>query len=145
MSGVKHTGAYARKLFAHTDHLNPEAIAAYVDDELIPAARRRARHHLRECPACQTEVQKQRAAAEALHYNNFSADVRAPQALVAKLTEIAEASCPGPDAFHIPCPEPETLLDKVETLFRILKRGGCSAPADMGEPSGKPGNLDSHS
>ena len=46
--------------FNSTDHLNPEAIAAYVDGELSKAATLRAERHLQLCGECCEEVQAQR-------------------------------------------------------------------------------------
>lgn len=113
---------HAKKVLFSVDHLAPEAIAAYVDCELSPVARKRARLHLLQCEECAHEVRTQRAASEALNFCNTSDEVRASDDLLAKLTGIAHKCGPGPDASDTPCPKPEEMLDKVETLLRTLKK-----------------------
>ncbi len=46
--------------FASVEHLNPEAVAAFVDNELSPAAAHRAKIHLVHCPECREEIHRQR-------------------------------------------------------------------------------------
>ncbi len=48
--------------FASVEHLNPEAVAAFVDNELSPAAAHRAKIHLVHCPECREEIHRQRGA-----------------------------------------------------------------------------------
>ncbi|CAB0724279.1 anti-sigma factor [Corynebacterium diphtheriae] len=48
--------------FASVEHLNPEAVAAFVDNELSPAAAHRAKIHLVHCPECREEIHRQRRA-----------------------------------------------------------------------------------
>jgi anti-sigma factor RsiW len=47
-------------------HLSSDAVVAFVDDELRPAAHRRAADHVRVCPDCAAEVAVQRQARAAL-------------------------------------------------------------------------------
>ena len=47
-------------------HLTPDAIVAYVDDELSPGAHERAQAHLECCGECRAEVVAQRQARAAL-------------------------------------------------------------------------------
>lgn len=84
MTGPKH--------FSSTDHLSPEAVAAYVDNELSTAAYRRAQQHLTQCPECREDVAVQRGAAQRVR-ELCEEDVRAPSSLVAKLSGLTEAEC----------------------------------------------------
>lgn len=86
MTGPKH--------FSSTDHLSPEAVAAYVDNELSTAAYRRAQQHLAQCPECRDEVAAQRGASERVR-GLCGEDVRAPSSLVAKLSGLTAAECGG--------------------------------------------------
>lgn len=47
-------------------HLLPDAVVAFVDAELSPAAYERAAEHLARCPACKSEVAAQRQASTAV-------------------------------------------------------------------------------
>ena len=46
MPSAASSGAPRRKQFSSTEHLSPEAIAAFTDNELSATAARRARSHL---------------------------------------------------------------------------------------------------
>ena len=83
--------------FSSTDHLSPEAVAAYVDNELSTAAYRRAQQHLAQCPECQDEVAAQRGASERVR-GSCGEDVRAPSSLVAKLSGLTKAECGGAES-----------------------------------------------
>lgn len=74
----------ARREFNSTDHLNPEAVAAFVDGELSDSAFRRAARHLTDCDECSAEVDAQRRAANRLRVVDNSG-VRAPASLVERL------------------------------------------------------------
>ena len=74
----------ATREFQSTDHLNPEAIAAFVDGELSDSAFHRAAKHLDACDECRAEVDSQRKAANRLRVVDDS-DVRAPAPLVERL------------------------------------------------------------
>lgn len=103
------------------DHLGPEALAAYVDGELSVGATHRARVHLVHCPECRAEVKRQQSAAELIRESNGYRELRAPRDLMAKLAGI-EKSCPqGPGAEDTTC-EPETLLDKIDIVVRLVRR-----------------------
>ena len=56
----------APRRFGSTEHLSPEAIAAYVDGELRMTAHLRAAHHLSLCQQCAAEIDAQSQAREAL-------------------------------------------------------------------------------
>lgn len=113
----------ALRWLQHTDHLNPEAVAAFVDGELTASAHRRALDHLRECLECAAEVRGQEEASQALRATNSAADIRAPHHLVAKISKFSAGCEPGPDAAATPTPEPEGVLDKVATMMRMVTRG----------------------
>ena len=55
----------APRRFGSTEHLSPEAIAAYVDGELRMTAHLRAAHHLSLCQQCAAEIDAQSQAREA--------------------------------------------------------------------------------
>lgn len=74
----------AKREFNSTDHLNPEAVAAFVDGELSDSAFRRAARHLTDCDECSAEVDAQRRAANRLRVVGNSA-VHAPASLVERL------------------------------------------------------------
>ncbi|HXV92420.1 MAG TPA: zf-HC2 domain-containing protein [Pseudonocardia sp.] len=75
-------------------HLSPEAVAAYVDDELTPGARERAARHLSRCPECTSEIVTQGQARSALR----SADTPSlPSSLLSSLRAIPQQTeLPGP-------------------------------------------------
>lgn len=102
--------------FASVEHLNPEAVAAYVDNELSQAAVHRARVHLVHCEECRQEVNRQRSAAERLRQTT-SDSVHASSDLVAKLTQIAQ-SCPaGPTAEELEA-KSKSFLAKLDAMTR---------------------------
>lgn len=108
--------------FSSVEHLSLEAIAAFVDDELTDTAAHRARVHVVQCPECRGEIHAQRGTSELVRGSNLSAQVRAPQELLARLTGIAEADLgPGPDAESTPVSQPEDFLDRVETVIRSFR------------------------
>lgn len=74
----------ARREFKSTDHLNPEAVAAFVDGELSDSAFQRAAKHLEVCDECRAEVDCQRKAANRLRVVDDS-EVHAPASLVERL------------------------------------------------------------
>ena len=82
--------------FDSIDHLNFEAVAALIDDELTPTALHRAQQHLLQCPDCRREVAQQRAAADAVREHNTDGCLRAPRSLVERLSLLDEH--PAPDS-----------------------------------------------
>lgn len=76
------------------NHLGLDAIVAFVDDELTPAARGRACEHLAGCPECAAEVVAQRQARTELR----DAEVPSmPSSLLNSLRAIPnDADLPGP-------------------------------------------------
>lgn len=73
------------RAFCSTEHLNPEAIAAFADGELSRSAARRAMKHIVECPECFQDVLAQRRASARVKACNDD-NLRAPDSLVAKLS-----------------------------------------------------------
>ena len=86
--------------FDSIEHLNFEAVAALIDDELTPTALRRAQQHLLQCPDCRREVAQQRAAADAVREHNSDGCLRAPRSLVERLQHLdaADADTPAVDS-----------------------------------------------
>lgn len=72
--------------FASTEHLNPEAIVAYVDNELSRAASARADAHLALCPDCAREVVAQSRARSIL--KTCHDEVSIPDSLRTQLSAI---------------------------------------------------------
>lgn len=106
--------------FSSTEHLGPEAVAAFADRELSPAALHRARVHIVQCDECRAEVNHQRAAAEQLRCCNADESVRAPKSLVQRLTQMPAE--PIGD-------EPRTarpVTDFVSIAYRALKGRGST-------------------
>ena len=77
-----------RERFSSTDHLGPEAVAAFADHELSSTALHRARVHVVQCEECRAEVNHQRAAAEKLRNCNVDDAVHAPLSLVQKICQL---------------------------------------------------------
>ncbi|MEH3154814.1 MAG: hypothetical protein PGN29_05530 [Gordonia paraffinivorans] len=94
--------------FAPTDHLAPEAVAAYVDGELRFTAHMRAARHLAMCAECAAEVEAQGAARSALR---TSGEVTMPLDLLGQLTQI-----------------PTREIDLRDVGARGARRGPLSAP-----------------
>lgn len=110
------------KAFASVEHLGPEAVAAYVDQELSELATHRARVHLVHCPECRAEIRRQHRAAEVLRESNSGHELRAPKSLMARLADI-EDSCPsGPGVEESSHSEPESFLDKLDIMIRVVRR-----------------------
>ncbi|MEZ2122279.1 MULTISPECIES: anti-sigma factor [unclassified Corynebacterium] len=108
--------------FASVEHLSPEAVAAFVDGELSPGAAHRARVHMVHCVECRDDVDQQRRAAERLRTCGENDDIRVPSSLLERLNSIAQ-SCPaGPGVEDSVCSPPQTLLDKMDILYRAVRR-----------------------
>lgn len=107
------------KRFSSTEHLSPEAIAAYTDGELGETAMRRARLHLLQCAECWAEVLTQRRTAQRVRCCNDE-ELHAPQSLVERLTQLRHEDLAAHDAPAAP----GGVLDKMEMMFRTLQRRG---------------------
>lgn len=113
-------------------HLALDALVAFVDGELSPAARDRAAAHIARCPACAGDAATQRQA---------RAEVRAAQApamsqhLLRALRSIpSETDIPGqPDELAL---TPEGQLVTVERQVRSVTALGRSAPLGSSTPLG---------
>lgn len=77
--------APADRRFAPTEHLAPEAVAAFVDGELGSTAHMRATHHLALCPECVAAVDAQMSARTRLR---SSGTMAIPTDLLGQLSQI---------------------------------------------------------
>lgn len=73
----------------HLDHLAQEAVVAYVDGELSPAAHLRATAHVTACPQCASDVATQRASKAALRTASQPA---LPVGLLGRLQQIPQTT-----------------------------------------------------
>jgi Putative zinc-finger len=105
-------------------HLADEAVAAFVDDGLSPAARARARRHLRDCAECRAVVEAQREAKLLLA---ASPDPCLPAGLVARLRDIPMTTDLGVDDIVL-------AVDGGELAWAPAPRSG-SEPPGRGRPS----------
>lgn len=107
--------------FASTDHLGSEAVAAFVDGELSPAAERRAKTHLLACRECREAVARQRQAARRLR---DSGELRIPAELRRRLAALSEEQFDedAPTARHLSHRRPESLTAFVEGVWRNLRK-----------------------
>lgn len=101
--------------FDSIDHLNYEAVAALIDDELSPTALHRAHQHLALCPDCRREVAQQRAAAEAVREHNTDGCLRAPRSLVERLAHLGDAASPAADPGPAPSASKSTSSGDLRT------------------------------
>ncbi|AKK05558.1 hypothetical protein CMUST_06110 [Corynebacterium mustelae] len=113
--------ATTNRVFASTDHLHPEAVAAFVDNELSDIATHRAQVHLVHCPECRQEVERQRRAAELLR-KSCAAEVKVAPEFMQRLMGIAH-SCPDGPCAEESFRQPETFLDKIDLIARAVRRG----------------------
>lgn len=119
------TAAGARskqKKFASVDHLSPEAVAAFVDEELTKGAMHRARVHMVHCEDCRAEVAQQRRASERLKEANTDEIPMIPSTLMDRLHSIAHTCPEGPRAEDSAFCEPEGIIDRMDMLLRSIKR-----------------------
>jgi anti-sigma factor RsiW len=79
-------------------HLTPEAIAAYVDEELAPVPCERARHHIATCAQCQADVAAQRQAKTMLGVAALPAP---PDDLLARLRQIPMSASIGGERLQL--------------------------------------------
>jgi hypothetical protein len=79
-------GTLGGRPFASTEHLSPEAVAAYVDGELGGTAVSRADAHLNLCATCLGAVESQGAARAVLRESGSA--ITAPLDLLGQLSRI---------------------------------------------------------
>lgn len=93
-------GTPGGRRFAATEHLAPEAVAAYVDGELTVNAHLRAGSHLELCGECRNAVDAQLAARSMLR--SSSGPLAVPPSLLGTLSAIPtqeiDVSRPGPQS-----------------------------------------------
>ena len=112
------------KRFSSTEHLSPEAVAAFTDGELSNIAMRRARVHLAQCPECWAEVLAQRRTAQRVRGCNDE-ELHAPPSLVERLTQLRHEDARASEARDGRAAAAQSgVLDKMETVFRTLTRRG---------------------
>ncbi|ANY23034.1 MULTISPECIES: hypothetical protein [Gordonia] len=83
--GYRAPGTAGGRGFAPTEHLAPEAVAAFVDGELGMSAHARAAHHLALCHECVAAVEAQSLARTRLRE---SGRVSIPDSLLGQLSQI---------------------------------------------------------
>lgn len=93
-------------------HLTPEAVVAYVDDELAPGPDSRARRHLRHCACCAAEVLDQRSARTELRGANAPT---LPTSLMSALQSI-------PQDTELPPPPAGLSMTADGELISVLRR-----------------------
>lgn len=106
-----------KRRFSSIDHPNPEAVAAFVDEELSPTARHRVHIHLVHCEECREEVKRQRLASARLR---ACEDVAVPAPLLRRLQSIAN-SCPDGPGVEDTVVEKFSLRASIEHAGRRLR------------------------
>ncbi|MDO4908248.1 MAG: anti-sigma factor [Corynebacterium sp.] len=109
------------KKFSPSEHLSTEAIAAFIDGELSPLAMHRARVHLIHCHNCAEEVRVQREAVQRLKESEAETP-SIPEALVERLTKIADWCPAGPGVDGADRARPQSFLDKMDLLYHAVRR-----------------------
>lgn len=107
------------KHFHSTEHLSPEAIAAWVDCELSESAVVRAAQHLAECQECFEEVEAQRGASERLCKHN--SEVHAPAELVQRLARLSPEDFSGDEVDET---SGSRVFNRLDSALRALKPRG---------------------
>lgn len=102
--------------FSSTDHLSPEAVAAFVDGELSDSARRRAQGHIAQCAECHEEVVAQHQASQRMRFLRSDDNVKAPNSLVEKITNMCEDATPAGEEKH-------RAREKVADALRRIRQG----------------------
>lgn len=104
-------------------HLGPEAIVAFVDDEMDDKAKHRARIHLVHCGECRDEIYTQRGTSEWVRTCNIQSQVRAPRDLLKKLTSIGNLDLQQ-HKYEMAEEQPaqrQDFLDKLEMVVRAIR------------------------
>lgn len=120
MPGNRFVNSKRPRRFKSVEHLSPEAIAALVDDELMPTAHHRAYVHLLQCESCRAEVKAQRDAVALLMDSTHDDSIRAPRELLDKLAGIAAQPIED-EPLGTTYGHPEDLFDRLETYIRAFK------------------------
>ena len=105
--------------FSSTDHLSPEAVAAFADGELSASATRRAKAHIAQCTECHEEVVSQLSAAQRIRFLRSDDCVKAPTALIEKLTSI----CEDASAEAVEAKAPQPARSRVVEALEAIRRG----------------------
>lgn len=107
-------------------HLSPDAVVAYVDDELAAGAHARAEAHLAGCAECRADVAAQRQARTALR---AAAGPSLPSSLLTALRAI-------PRDAPLPAPPPGLAVAPDGALVSVLRPGPEHGPDAL--PAGLP-------
>ncbi|WP_278313215.1 RNA polymerase subunit sigma-70 [Lolliginicoccus levis] len=93
-----------RREFPSTEHLSPEAVAAYVDGELAMGPYLRASAHIAQCCECRDEIHAQGQARAALRRAD---PVGAPASLLSALARIPTNDQDVAPGFPVAAPSPQ--------------------------------------
>lgn len=107
-----------------TGHLGPEAVVAFVDDEMELKAKHRARVHLVHCHECRDEIYTQRGTSEWVRQCNIESQVRAPRDLLRKLASIGSQDMRAhhfSDEDECKPASRQDFFDKLEMVVRAIR------------------------
>ncbi|WP_235900584.1 cupin domain-containing protein [Lolliginicoccus suaedae] len=93
-----------RRTFPSTEHLSPEAVAAYVDGELAMGPHLRASAHIAQCCECREQINAQGQARAALRRAD---PVGAPASLLSALARIPTNDQGAAPGFPVAAPSPQ--------------------------------------
>ncbi|WP_225443338.1 zf-HC2 domain-containing protein [Lolliginicoccus lacisalsi] len=96
--------AAPRRTFSSTEHLSPEAVAAYVDGELAMGPHLRASAHIAQCGECRDQIHAQSQARAALRRAD---PVGAPASLLSALARIPTNDQDVAPGFPVAAPSPQ--------------------------------------
>ena len=132
-------------------HLAEEALAAYVDGVLTPAARCRAERHLRACRECRAAVQADR---EVKVLITAAPDPELPSGLLARLLEVPMTADLGGDelvlavdgdqfgwapAGRVAAPTKPRVVERSRTVPAPVAAPAVRRPSGAGRPAGPAG------
>lgn len=109
-------------LFNEVDHLNPEAIVAFVDGEMDANSAHRARVHFVHCQECRAEAQRVRNASDWVRGRSSEERLSAPADLISKLSTIADGKSGQESEVDKEFRLQGDLMDKVEMFVRAIKK-----------------------
>jgi Putative zinc-finger len=113
------------------DHLSPEAVAAFVDEELAPGPHARAQRHLSVCPECSAQVRAQAQARSALR---TAAAPCVPSSLLSMLQSIPQSAELPPAPHGLAVSEDGQLVSTMRALPADAPPAGLDTdrPAEAG-------------
>src|SRR5699024_4748565 len=107
-----------------TGHLGPEAVVAFVDDEMDTKAKHRARVHLVHWHASRHETYTQPVTSEWVRQCNIESQARAPRDLLRNLASIGSQDCRDRRLSAEGERQPVTrqdFFDKLEMVVRAIR------------------------